>query len=97
MRKRTLWIGLLLIATFASEGCCRLNRPYLVRRWWNAPCNGASCGASYFGAPGCCDASLGAPVVIDGHMAPPLAPSIPNAGPMMPGSIPLTRARFANR
>jgi len=79
MLKRAFWIGLLLIATQVSAGCCWCHRPFLFRRccWQPAGCGSfeTSCG---------CASSM--PVATDYNAPPPLAP-----GGTMPQATPLTR------
>jgi hypothetical protein len=88
MKKRTLWLGLVLLACLFSEGCCWCNRPFLIRRWWWGGCCPNSCAAP--ACSSCCDGG----VIMDhypGNVIP--APS----GPTMPGATPLTRAQFPNK
>jgi hypothetical protein len=94
MKRRALWLGLLLLATMLSEGCCWCNRPFIFRPWRReAGCCSPCSGTSYFGGGGCgCDAGG---MAIDHYGAPPIASPVPG-GPIMPNAAPLSRMRFAN-
>ena len=91
MKKRTLCLGLLLLACLFSEGCFWCNRPHLIRRWWwGGCCQPACCGAP--ACSSCCDGG----VMID-HYPSMGAPMQAPTGPTMPGATPLTRAQFPNK
>jgi len=77
MKKRALWLLLILLAT-QSIGCWWFHRPFLVRRWW---CHDSCCGAV---SHDCC----ASPAAVDYGPMPPAAGS-PN--PAMPPATPLSR------
>jgi hypothetical protein len=94
MRKRTLLLGLVLLASTFAEGCCWCGQPGPIRRWWNggccatcyAPCGAgcATCGAECGGGCGC------GGTVYDRYGPPTGNPGAPN----MPNSTPLTRTQY---
>ena len=86
MKKRVLWLGLILVSTVLSQGCYCCHRPFFFQRWQYM--HGDACCSTSCATPGCCgtvgsDVYLGAPL-----------PSGPASGPLMPGAMPLTRAQF---
>jgi hypothetical protein len=88
MKKRTLFLGLLLLASLCAEGC--FCQPGPIRRWWN----GGTCGRFYgpcctSSCSSCCDAMAD-------HYGPPVGSPVPG-GPTMPNSTPLTRMQFGSR
>jgi hypothetical protein len=85
MRKRTLLLGLLLLATTFAEGCCWCGQPGPIRRWWNGGCCASCYAPCGMGCPTCgpdcgCGVAYG--------------PTMANPGPTMPNSAPLTRTQY---
>ena len=81
MLKRAFWLGMLLVATQLSTGCCCWQRPYIFQRccWRPAGC-GFGCGSS-----GSCGCDAG-PMAVDYGPAPATIP-----GGTMPNAVPVVR------
>ena len=89
MKKRTLLLGLLLLACTFAEGCCWCGQPGPIRRWWNGGC----CNSCY--APcswGCQGGGMdcGCGMAYDHYGPAPMG--APN--PTMPNAQPLSRAQY---
>ena len=87
MKKRTLLLGLVVMASSFAQGCCWYNRPHIFPRVHAWRC-GDGCSTGCYG-PDCGCATdhsyLGTPT------------PIPGPGQVMPGAQPLTRATFPQK
>jgi hypothetical protein len=91
MKKKALWLGLILFVSSLAQGCCWYDRPYVFPRlhWWRCGYGGCCGMGGYGGDCGC------GPLASEHYFGTPIPMN--QGGPMMPGAQPLSRATFPQK